>query len=124
MKNALSKEKIEFFKKQLEEERDHLKEDIARVASKNPNVPGDWEPRFPVMNIDTADQSEIADSYEEFETLTAIEEKREERLMMVNRALESIKRGTYGICKKCGESIDEKRLMANPLAGYCIKHEA
>jgi RNA polymerase-binding protein DksA len=44
-------------------------------------------------------------------------------LNRVNRALEKIEEGTYGICDVCGLPIDEGRLEAEPYATLCIKDQ-
>lgn len=38
----------------------------------------------------------------------------------INRALEKIDNGMYGICEMCDEPIDVKRLRAKPFARFCI----
>ena len=40
----------------------------------------------------------------------------------MNDALKRIAEGKYGTCVECGKPIEEKRLMANPIAKGCIKH--
>jgi DnaK suppressor protein len=105
-----SKEKIEYFKKILEEERTHLEKDMGHLVS-----PVD-------LNVEISDPNELADTFEELETRTALENKLEERLTFVNQALNRIKNGTYGYCQVCKEEIEEKRLKVNPVAKTCIKH--
>ncbi|MCD4694498.1 TraR/DksA C4-type zinc finger protein [bacterium] len=39
----------------------------------------------------------------------------------IDNALERIKKGEYGICKYCGEPIEEKRLLARPVASACVE---
>jgi DnaK suppressor protein len=39
----------------------------------------------------------------------------------VDRALEKIKEGTYGICDRCGRLIPEARLEARPWSGRCVE---
>ena len=46
------------------------------------------------------------------QALTAIDE--------IDRALEKIKNGTYGICERCGEPIMRARLKALPYAALCV----
>jgi DnaK suppressor protein len=42
------------------------------------------------------------------------------QLKAIEAALVDLKENTYGICKRCGEEIDEKRLKALPFASLCI----
>lgn len=117
-----SKEKIEYFREILEEERGHLEKDMERVGRRNPNTPGDWEVSPVDLNVEISDPNELADTFEELETRAALEDKLEERLTFVNQALIRIKKGTFGYCQICKEEIEEKRLKVNPIAKTCIKH--
>ena len=53
----------------------------------------------------------------------AIETKkrREQLLMKIDGALNRISTGEFGICVKCGEEIDVRRLDADPSYTTCIK---
>ena len=113
----------EDFKKKLEEEKAKLEADLSEVARKNPEKPGEWEIKAPEMNPMLSDQSELADTFEELETRAEVEFELEERYKHIVEALERIGNGTYGICKECGNPIEEKRLEANPAAKTCIKHK-
>jgi phosphoserine phosphatase RsbU/P len=57
---------------------------------------------------------------------TALEREPSERLKQlldeVDRALERVKAGEYGICENCHESIGEAQLAAFPLLQFCIEH--
>ena len=83
-------------------------------------------------NIENAHQAEvnIENSSEFFdqanrETLIGLEIERAKRnqkvLNEIRAALKKIKEGTYGICEESGETIEAKRLLANPLARYSIE---
>jgi DnaK suppressor protein len=41
-------------------------------------------------------------------------------ILEIDEALLRIDDGTYGICEKCGEEIDTKRLSVMPYARHCI----
>ncbi len=45
-----------------------------------------------------------------------------EKLYMrrIERSLQDIEEGVYGLCEQCGEDISVKRLKARPTARYCI----
>lgn len=47
----------------------------------------------------------------------------EHLLAQVDRALEKIDEGSYGLCDRCGEPIEESRLRAVPEATLCLKHQ-
>jgi sigma-B regulation protein RsbU (phosphoserine phosphatase) len=40
----------------------------------------------------------------------------------VDSALERMKAGTYGICETCHDTIEEDRLITDPLIRYCLDH--
>jgi DnaK suppressor protein len=50
-----------------------------------------------------------------------IEEQVERRLKLVERALQKIEEGTYGICDESGEPIPKGRLEAVPEAIYTVE---
>ena len=43
-------------------------------------------------------------------------------LREVDSALERMDKGTYGICDECHESVEQDRLMTDPLVRYCLDH--
>jgi DnaK suppressor protein len=47
------------------------------------------------------------------QALAAVEE--------IDRALEKMDVGTYGVCEKCGDKIPKERLKALPYASLCVK---
>ncbi len=40
----------------------------------------------------------------------------------VDTALSRMENGNYGICEECHESVEQERLLANPLESYCLDH--
>ncbi|HEU5403453.1 MAG TPA: SpoIIE family protein phosphatase [Terriglobales bacterium] len=40
----------------------------------------------------------------------------------VDSALDRMDKGTYGICETCHESIEQDRLLSDPLVCYCLDH--
>ncbi len=74
----------------------------------------------------TDEQENLADSLD----FASMESSREfnlrlrdrERILIrkIQEALRRIDTGEYGICENCGEEIGEKRLMARPVATWCI----
>ena len=110
------------FKTKLEEERKILESELASLGRKNPEVPGDWETTPDALDIDTAENSELADMQEDFEERNAIQNRLENRLLDVKKALEKIEAGTYGICEVSGAPIEIERLEANPAARTSIAH--
>ncbi len=58
-------------------------------------------------------------TYERERDLSLLDNARD-LLDQVDRALEKIQAGTYGICASCGKNIEAARLKALPHASLCI----
>ena len=46
----------------------------------------------------------------------------EDRIALIDDALERMRRGTYGTCVVCGEPIPLERLETLPWTPYCLRH--
>jgi RNA polymerase-binding transcription factor len=71
----------------------------------------------------TVDSSDFVDqaTLEADRSLRLRMRDRENKLAFkINQALTRIEEGTFGICEVCGEEISIKRLIARPVATYCI----
>ena len=55
------------------------------------------------------------------DVLNALDNEAKAIVQQVDYALLGIKEGTYGVCKRCGNPIAEKRLEAVPYVTLCIK---
>ncbi len=119
---TLSKEKTEYFKDKLVAKKADLEKELGNVGRPNVDAPGDWEATPVETEERVSDKNELADSFEEFESRSAVERVLEEHLTLVKQALERLEGGNYGACGSCGEDINEKRLEAFPSAKNCIKH--
>lgn len=54
------------------------------------------------------------------EVLEALENSALAEIKQIQRTLEKLANGSYGLCTTCGDAIDEKRLSALPYAINCI----
>jgi RNA polymerase-binding protein DksA len=54
------------------------------------------------------------------EVAAAVVDRRARQLEEVNRALEDIDAGRYGVCRDCGEPIPAARLKVLPFAVRCV----
>lgn len=68
------------------------------------------------VETDVQDDGDIAQEASAKSITFALAEKDKNRLASIEQALGRIKDGTYGICVDTEEDIEEKRLLANPLA--------
>lgn len=69
----------------------------------------------------SSDSEERATERENDDTLTSLAAEAETEMAQIDRALERIGTGKYGLCEKCGQSIDNNRLLAIPFATQCIR---
>ncbi len=115
----MNKQDLEYFKGKLLEEKKELETELNEVAK---NEPGQgWEATSGEMEIDTADDNEVADKFEEYETNKGVMDKLQKQLTEVDAALSRIENGTYGICENTHKPIDRDRLEANPSARVSLK---
>ena len=115
------KRDIPKLKHALAEELSLLEEELKSVGRINPENPADWEATANEVT-DTAEVESLASEITDFEDRSAIEFELEERYNDIKRALAQIETDTYGICKVCGEAIEDDRLGANPAAATCKAH--
>lgn len=105
-------------KKKLIEEKRLLEDELGSLGKFDKKT-GDWEATPETMYAPEADESDMADRTEDYEERSAMTDTLEKRLADVNKALEKIEKGGYGVCEICGNNIEEDRLEANPAARTC-----
>ena len=109
---ALKKEEIEAFKKRLEEMKGQLNKTLKSASE----------------DVKTSEESkgysqhQADEGTDDFDKRINIEvtSKEFDILRQINRALEKIEEGTYGICDISGEEIPFKRLKAVPYASMTV----
>jgi DnaK suppressor protein len=95
-----------------------LRVELEEFAKQNPKNMDDYDTKFPNVG-DKEDEN--AEEVDQFSTNLTLERTIESSLRDVEKALERLKKGTYGICKYCNKEIDEKRLRARPSSSSCIE---
>jgi DnaK suppressor protein len=63
---------------------------------------------------------DATEAYEQAKDL-ALRQNTEQLLIQVRDALAEFDRGTYGVCKMCGQDIDPARLQALPYVTLCLR---
>lgn len=114
----LNKQKL---KEKLEKERDVLLAQLKDIAKLNPKT-GTWEATPEDMGYRDADQNDMADRFEDFESRGGMLDVLGPRLKSIQNALKAINKDTFGTCKICKKEIEMARLEANPAARTCKKH--
>ncbi len=116
----MDKKLLEQIKKNLKERQKKIEKELASFASKDKKVPGDYDSKFPDLGT-LQSPDEDAQRVAAYENRLSLEYALELQLADINRTLEKIEKGEYGLCEKCGLPIDEKRLIAIPEAKTCLK---
>ena len=117
-KSLLNQEEIELIKQDLLKKQEEILKDLKLVARKeNDGGEDEYKATFPEYG-DKPDENamEIA----EYTTNVAEEDLLEHTLRDIEKTLERIDKGTYGLCRYCKEPIDPRRLKARPTANSCI----
>lgn len=104
------------FRELLLQERQKVTEAIEYLHAENPGSIKDETGESTVDNH-LADLATVTLDREIDDTL---EENSEHLLKEIEKALEKIEQGTFGICETCGQPIAEERLQAIPYATQCI----
>ena len=105
----MKEEHVHFFKQLLNEQ---LKELLGQA---------DLTVRDLVDNNErSADLLDLANFDYERGTMLRIRDRESKLIRKIQRALENIEDGNYGICEVCEEEIAIERLKARPVTTYCI----
>lgn len=109
--------KAEEVRRRLERERDAA---IERFRSLG--ISADLDEAMPRVASGTPlDEGDEAQASERQDVAFATRQRLAARINRLNTALERIERGTYGVCRVCGEPIESERLAALPEADTCLK---
>ena len=106
----LSKDELLFFRTELEAKKEKIQKNLDTTSKElNANVIGDPK--------DEADHACLA-----VDNLTnnAILKEQYKTLHQINRSLNRIAMGTYGVCNLCEETINIERLKVKIFAEYCV----
>ena len=76
--------------------------------------------RGPSMPDYGTESDENAQEVEQYTTNLEADKVLEKTREDIEAALKSIQDGTYGICKYCGNEIEEKRLLIRPFSSSCV----
>ena len=106
----LTKKKLTYFKKLLNERLDELlveaNKTVSGMSGQKENLP---------------DPSDRATLESDRNFMLRIRDRERKLIGKIKEALERIETGTYGICEDCDEEIGEARLKARPVTTLCIE---
>ncbi len=103
----MNKEELVKAEKRLIAEKEAIEKDMARFKE----------------TLDFGDDidhgEEESDESEERGNYLSVKKSQDARLEQIEKALQKIKDGTYGICENCGKPIEAKILEVNPESLLC-----
>ena len=111
----INSETLKEIKKGLEERKKQIMDDLKDISEKKGD---EYKPKMPEYGYKP---DENAQEISEYSTNLAMETVLEKNLRDIENALKRIEDGTYGTCKYCQKTINEKRLLARPAASACIE---
>ncbi|MFC1781797.1 TraR/DksA family transcriptional regulator [Planctomycetota bacterium] len=112
--NCLTTQEIEKFRVLLLEKRNELLGNVLYMEKDALR-----EDRSDLSNIPIHMADLGTDSYEQEFTLELMDSERK-LISEIDKALDRIEEGTYGICQVNGEQIPKRRLEAIPWTRYCV----
>ena len=110
-KGQLTQKDLKRFKKSLEDSRKAIIENARKTMEEE-------------SNFDTDDlPDEIDQASSEYAQSMAFRLLDREKLLLakINKAIQRITDGTFGLCERCEEPISLKRLEARPVTTLCIR---
>ena len=116
-KNKYTKKELNDFKEKINQKKDDVLKDIIKSQKIADNM---------LENSNTSGviySSHLADAggdYQEIEKAYYWVQRENKFLKYLDRALEMMDDGTFGICKKCDERINPERLMEVPHTTSCF----
>ena len=118
-KKSYSKSKLEMFKKNIESKLQKISEDMNdlkdNMETKSSSSAGSQESVYSVHMAEAG-----TDSYER-EKGFQLMNRESDYYKFLNKALERIKDGSFGVCKVCNSLIPEERMMEVPNATKCVR---
>jgi len=107
------------FRRMLEQERAQLEAQARRILRRDSSADQSDE-SGELADYDNHPADAATDTFEREKDL-AIDKNVGEMLNAIDRALQKIDEGSYGICDRCGKEISKDRLRALPYATFCIE---
>ncbi|MFA6994831.1 MAG: TraR/DksA C4-type zinc finger protein [Patescibacteria group bacterium] len=117
MNQELDQQTIKEIEKQLKDQKKQIMIDLGDLSREDNHEADDRTTKFPEYG-DKPDEN--AQEINDYSTDIVTEKVLEKSLADIDKTLDRIKKGTYGICKYCGKPIAKKRLLARPTANSCV----
>lgn len=117
MEKELDQKTIKEIELQLLAQKKQIVDDLADLSRNDNHEADNMSAKFPEYG-DKPDEN--AQEISDYSTNIVTEKVLEKSLEDINKTLDRITKGSYGVCKYCGNAIAAKRLLARPTASSCI----
>jgi len=107
----LNQKDLKRYKKMLEDSKSALLESAKKTLMEESNFDTD----------DLPDEIDLASSEYTQSMIFRLRDREKFLLKKIERALQRIEAGTFGICERCEDEISAKRLEARPVTTLCIR---
>ena len=107
----MNQKDLKRFKKMLEESKKQLLQSARKTLTEEATFDTD----------DLPDEIDLASSEYQQSMVFRLRDREKYLLEKIDKALERINDGTFGICEQCEEEISVKRLEARPVTTLCIR---
>ena len=107
----MNQKDLKRFKKLLEDSKASLLESAKRTLMEESNFDTD----------DLPDEIDLASSEYAQSMVFRLRDREKFLLQKIDRALQRVEDGSFGICERCEEDISPKRLEARPVTSLCIR---
>jgi len=107
----LNSKDLKRFKKMLEESKKALLMNARKTLMEESNFDTD----------DLPDEIDLASSEYTQSMIFRLRDREKFLLKKIERALQRMESGTFGICERCEDEISPKRLEARPVTTLCIR---
>ena len=118
-KSPFTKKELADMKQQLLEEREQLEHQFQEIGESSFGNPQS-ELSGEISSFDEEYADAGTDTFERERDLSLTNNIRD-LLDKIERAVERIDAGSYGLCERCGRPIEKARLKALPYATLCVK---
>ena len=107
----MKKKDVERFKERLLAQKKQILQSVQKIKQEDLNVSRD----------DLADEIDMATANLTQSLTLRLKGREQQVLPKIDKALERIQKGEYGVCEDCGGEIGMNRLEVRPFATLCIK---
>lgn len=109
--SVLNQKDMKRFKKMLDESKKDLLKSAKKTLMEESNFDTD----------DLPDEIDLASSEYTQSMVFRLRDREKFLLKKIDKALQRIEDGTFGVCERCDEEISVKRLEARPVTTLCIR---